>query len=364
MFPPVGPIKFAVMRALRRSRESLADVTHVAWDHSPALDVKLPSMILLEDGLEGVISGPDFGGGAIPRDHMLADAFRTVAPHGATRVHELRRATVSGGVVYSRGGRYALRPSGFAGSLRPVRKRLTDATLVSSLSGSNFFGHWLLEDCAQQLLAEQIGGEQVDIERPIYLQEPDYRELLDLREPTQLGHAAVSTLRIIEDDGATASKIGRISQLKERLWSRIPSHERIPGVFVKRGQTGSRRQLLNEEAVITSLLSRGFQLVSPEDMAARDIARLLATSRVVVGVDGSHMFANPLAMHPGSCAMELHPANRFYPVQRVFLGPLGIHYSVLICENRDQNSFVADLDQLERLMDLCQRAADLENPNL
>ncbi|GAB5405585.1 MAG: hypothetical protein Aurels2KO_38160 [Aureliella sp.] len=364
MVPSIGPIMFAATRLLRQPRKSLADMAYKSWEQSPARDIKLPPMILLEDGLGSVTSGPDFGSGAIARNHMLSDAMRVVAPHGPTRVLELRRATLSGGSVYSGGGRYTLRQSAFSGALRPVRKHLAEATLVPSLAGCNYFGHWLLEDCAQQLLAEKLDGELIDIERPIYVQEPDYRDLLKLSKPTQHEHIDVSALQIIEDSGATTSKIERILQLKQRLWSRIPSNDKIPGVFVERGQTGSPRQLLNEESVINCVLSRGFQIVAPEKMAARDVASLLARSRIVMGVDGSHMFANPIAMYPGSCVLELHPANRFYPVQRVFLGPLGIHYSVLICENRDPVSFVANLGQLERLLDLCQRAADSDASNL
>jgi capsular polysaccharide biosynthesis protein len=244
---------------------------------------------------------------------------------------------------------------------RPIRQALLgaaesidEAVLASSPWGSNFFGHWIMEDCAQQLLAESLGPEIIDIRRPLYKHEPGYRELLELRAPRQVECALVRKLTVIVDPGPTFNKRRRIAMLRERLRKNLgtlPAATR--GVYVARGATGVRRSLTNQDLLIARLRQRGFSVIEPEKLTSREVAAALASTTFMIGVDGSHIAPHVLSLPTGATVIEIHAANRFYPAHRLYLNAFGIKYAMLICPHRNEGEFEAKLDELERLLELC-----------
>jgi hypothetical protein len=268
-------------------------------------------------------------------------------------VYELEDALLADGSVFARGHRYVLRPGSVRGALTAPRRRIPSAVLINSPWGSQFFGHWIMEDCAQQLLAESFDPPPIDIVRPGYAQEPGYRAILGLAVHRQVTAAALGRLTLFVDPGPTRGKRQRIEQLRARLRQHLGEDnlQGTPGVFVQRGKGGARRRLLNEDTLIERLTKRGFVTVNPEELGAREMATALARARVVVGVEGSHMSPNVLAVSRGAWVIELQPAQRFYPPHHSYLGPLGVGYGFVVCAARDDSAFEVDIDELERVLD-------------
>ena len=332
------------------------------WEHAPGGTETIEPIVLMPGSLERVVSGPTTWGTPITREAVVCDALRCERNVAPTTLYEIRDALVSHGSVYARGHRYALTFKPTREAFRGAAETINEAVLVSSPWGSGFFGHWIVEDCALQLLAESLGPEVIDIVRPIYKHEPGYRELLELAAPRQVEHALVKKLTVIVDGGATFDKRRRIATLRERLRKNLgPLPPVQAGVYVDRGSTGARRSLINKDVVIARLKERGFSVIEPEKLTSRQVATALATAQFMIGVDGSHLFPDVVTMSTGSTVIELHPANRFYPVQRVYLHPLGIKYAVLICPHRNEGEFEAKLDELDDLLELCGLRTDLSD---
>jgi capsular polysaccharide biosynthesis protein len=323
------------------------------WEYAPGGTETVAPLVVMPS-LERVVSGPTTWGAPITREEIVGDALCCERKLPPTTLYEIRDALVSQGSVYARGHRYSLEWKTARASLRRAPEIIDEAVLASSQSGSNFFGHWIMEDCAQQLLAESLGPEVIDIARPIYKHEPGYRELLELRAPRQVEHALVRKLTVIVDPGATFDKRRRIATVRERLRKNLgPLPPAQRGVYVDRGVTGARRSLINKDVVIALLKERGFSVIEPEKLTSRQVAEALATAKFMMGVDGSHLFPDVISMSTGSTVIELHPANRVYPAQRTYLNAFGINYAILICPHRNEAEFEAKLDELDGLLELC-----------
>jgi hypothetical protein len=346
----------ALRRILRLPSSSLEAMASRVWEHAPGAIEPVGPIVLLPGSLARVVSGPTFGPAApIPRETIIGDADadprRALAP---TTLYEIRDALVSHGSVYARGHRYALVAKPIREAVLGVPETIDEAVLTCSAWGSNFFGHWIIEDAAQQLLAESLGPPLIDIKRPIYKHEPGYRELLELRAPRQVEHALVRKLTVIVDPGPTLDKRRRIAILRERLRKNLaPLPPMSRGVYVARGATGVRRTLTNQDAVIARLVERGFSVIEPEKLTSREVAMALVTARCMVGVDGSHIAPHIVSMTTGATVIELHAANRFYPAHRLYLNAFGVKYAMLICPHRNAGEFEARLDELDALLGLC-----------
>lgn len=354
---PSTVVHHALRRIFRMPSSSLDAMASRVWEHSPAGIETVPPILLLPGSLERVVSGPQFlGARRIPREEVTPDALGGVRHLAPTKIYEIRDAIVSRGSVFARGHRYTLRAAPLRESIWGSLETIDEAALVGSPWGSNFFGHWIMEDCAQQLLAETFGGALIDIKRPTYRHEPGYRELLELRPPRQVDGAHIRKLTVIVDAGPTVDKRKRIATLRHRLQENLgnlPIAE-TRGVFVARGTTGALRSLLNQDAVIERLRQRGFGILDPETLTAREVAAGLMTAAFVIGVDGSHLAPHVLATRPGTCVIEMHAANRFYPAHRLYLNAFDVKYAILVCPHRSETEFEVNLDELERLLDICE----------
>jgi capsular polysaccharide biosynthesis protein len=345
----------ALRRILRLRSSSLEAMANRVWEYAPAGTETVAPIILMPGSIERVVSGPTFGPGKpMTRDEIIPDAFGGGRPIAATTVYEIRDALVSHGSVYARGHRYSLIAKPIRQALLGTPEMIDEAVLASSPWGSNFFGHWIMEDCAQQLLAESLGPEIIDIKRPLYKHEPGYRELLELRAPRQVEHALIRKLTVIVDPGPTFDKRRRIAMLRDRLRKNLGTlPAAIRGVYVARGATGVRRSLTNQDVLIARLRERGFSVIEPDKLTSRQVATALASTKLMMGVDGSHIAPHVISLPTGATVIELHAANRFYPAHRLYLNAFGIKYAMLICPHRNEGEFEAKLDELEGLLDLC-----------
>lgn len=317
------------------------------WVHCPG-GTETVEPISFSGPIERIVSGP----WELSREAAISDALSCDREISPTLLYEMHNVLVLNGSIYANGHRHAAAPSNkFSGS--QAAETIDEAVLASSHYGSEFFGDWLVEDCAQQLLAEILGlGVPIEIARPPYRHEPGYRELFELPAPRQVEWAFIRKLMVISDHGPTFDKTERIAALRARLLRNLgPLPPPQLGVYVDRGVTGTARSLINKDDVIARLLERGFSVITPETMSARQVAATLATAKCVIGVEGSHMAPTVMSMAPGSMAIDLHPANRFFPSRRLYCNAFGIKYGAVICSNRSETEFEADIDEFDIFLD-------------
>ena len=76
-----------------------------------------------------------------------------------------------------------------------------------------------------------------------------------------------------------------------------------------------------------------------------------AGSRVVVGVEGSHLIHGIMVLPPGGAVLTLQPPNRFCSVIKRTTDPDHQHFGFVV-GHAQQDGYRVDADEVERTLDL------------
>jgi capsular polysaccharide biosynthesis protein len=310
----------------------------------PAEMADAPPAICLEGDIENVI--------AFQQDTNREQEMTRL--HGGKRLHEATIAYTLADVDFLPSGlykgrmRYMVRPVRDPIFRLPPRELLQDAALCCTLYGSIYFGHWMTDDLTLQLAAEPFGL-PVIAARNSYGHEEGYRELFQLHNHKQITHAHCSRITVFMDRGQNSYKRQRYATLRSRLRKNAATcgNKRV---FIRRGGSGEKREILNADALEQYLLSQGFVIVSPEALTPGQIAGFAGGARVVLGVEGSHLIHGIFAMDEGGVLCTLQPPTRFNNVVKDNTDCLGFKYAFMVCEPAE-GGFTVNLDHLKDLLE-------------
>jgi len=273
--------------------------------------------------------------------------------HGATISYTLKNAQVSGAFVYAGAAKSQPgfgRPSLLLGDVGK-REILEIGNLVTSNSGSHFFGTLLLDDFPLAMIAEGASENFSMVSRP-YEHEAGYRELLCLPRAPIVRHALIRCLKIYVDFAQNSYKAARYRELRARMLRAVrPQTRSSRGVYIKRGSTGEPRVLENEAEVTRYLSDNGFDIIDPAVSSAQEIAGRSLGARIVVGIEGSHLSHAIYSAADGCAFLILQPPDRFAMAYKEFTDRLEMIFAFLV-GNRSQHGFTVPLDDLRRMLDL------------
>jgi hypothetical protein len=232
----------------------------------------------------------------------------------------------------------------------PVQ-HLERANLVTTWSGSHFFGTYFLDDLPLELIAES--PENVALATQPYEHEAGYRELLGLVHPRVLSDARVEELVIYDEPPQSPHRAARYRTLRARLRAGMPSAPSVsgPGVFLRRGRSGERRVLENEPEIEAALERLGFEVVDPAGQSAEAIARSTLGAKIVVSVEGSQLSHAVYSMADEGAFLVLQPPDRFALQYKEFADPLGMRFAFAV-GSRSSHGFTMSIDDLRATLDL------------
>jgi hypothetical protein len=283
--------------------------------------------------------------------------------HAATVAYTVKDVDVSGAFLYAGAAKIQPgygRPSLF---LRDVGKRrfLEQGNLVTSNSGSYFFGTLLLDDFPLSMIAADNPDNFAMVTRP-YEHEAGYRKLLGLPQSPILGNARVRNLTMYIDYAQNSYKAARYRELRARLRGALSGRTRpCPGVYIKRGATGEPRVLENEPAVTQFLADQGFEVIDPATSSAEEIAARSLDARIVVAIEGSHL-SHAIYSAADDCAfLVLQPPDRFAMAYKELTDRLDMTFAFLVGD-RSQQGFTIPLDDLKRMLELLDSKAHRAPP--
>ena len=276
-------------------------------------------------------------------------------PQRESKAYRLRDVVIADGTVMTRHARAAITDSPRRRVLPSPPVQLNDGTLCSTYVTERYFGHWLRDGLSHELWAADNGSQPLVLPTPpARVHEPGYRSLTGLKAE-HVAHAHVDSLWYLEDHELSDNRIERVRRVRARIRAAVsldgPSH-----VFLSRGRTGKGRVLDNEQDVQAALVARGFALLTPETSTPAEIARTLASARVVVSPEGSAKAHAALAMPEGGTLVVLQPPLHFNMVYKTIADALDIGFAFTVGEVAGRESFVQPLDRLERLLDLVERS--------
>ena len=344
------PIEFyALQRNVRRAILGPGTLELTAFDREilcPAERAEASPAIYLSGQIERVTGSPPESTKELEIEHVT---LRTVT-HAATIAYHIRNAVLIDGLVYANQLKFPLRSSSI-GFLKPVNPvHLEKAAIASSLLGNKYFGHWLRDDCSTYILAKQFS-------KPLCI-EPSfaaphickYREYFD-QEWIYTQRAYIDHLIVFQDYGQNRSKRDRYMQLNKKIVRRFGNKKRTPLVYLRRGNSGVPRPVENEPELIELLSRRGFVVVDVELQTVESLLESLASAKIVVSMEGSHLAHCAFSVPNKSGILVLQPPDRFASIHRDWTMCQGVRFGFVV-GNRGASGYVFSGSEVERTLDL------------
>jgi capsular polysaccharide biosynthesis protein len=202
--------------------------------------------------------------------------------------------------------------------------------------GAGFnYGHFVIDALSSLLALEQAGlldGVPLLAPRLTTWQ----RELIALSAPrvllqeieapvVRLGRATFATSM----DHFLHHPNGLLAVLAERVVANAPPGAGARRVYLsRRGQ--SMRVMVGEAAFEQALTARGFTIVRPETLSARQQVALMRDAQIVVGASGAAL-ANAVFLPQGARVIEIQPANFTSQWVRAACRQVGVEWRGYVC---------------------------------
>lgn len=231
-------------------------------------------------------------------------------------------------------------------------ERLDEAHLMTSQSGSHFFGTLMLDDMPLNLIPTPGSPCIAMVSRP-YIHEAGYRELLGLPRPGEVVRARIRRLMCYTDFAQNSFKQARYERLRSRLRATLglgAQHVPAPGVYLRRGTSGEPRRLVNEAQLEQALQALGFDILEPEQLSARDIARRTLDARVVVAVEGSHLSHAIFSVADRASFLVIQPPDRFALAYKEYTDRMDMRFALVVAEPAP-GGFRVVVDEVHRLLE-------------
>jgi len=203
-------------------------------------------------------------------------------------------------------------------------------------SGSDiFFGHWLCDSLAKEMLAKERGLRPLNQPNDLRIHEQGYRSILGMTADMPQT-AYIRDLWTVDDRGYNSDHVRRFRALRTKLRETREAETKASRlIYLGRGRTGeSGRNLQNEQEIQAALDATGFDAIHPEEIAPPEIRDALMYARIVVSVEGSALAHAVLALPEGSAIVVIQPANRFSHAFKSVSEFAGIRFAYIVAEQR------------------------------
>jgi len=192
-------------------------------------------------------------------------------------------------------------------------------------------------------------GEAVGIRRPMTEHQRGYADVFGVEVRELPDTAYIEELVILDDHGFNDYKRRRWQKMRAllRAYAGKPAH---PGVMLVRGNSGENRKLVNEAAIADHLSRQGFEIVNPGVESFDAVVNKVASARIVVGVEGSHLAHGLQGIADGGSMVVLQPPFRFNNIYKERCNILGLKYAFCV-GHAIKGGFRVDVSALDRRID-------------
>lgn len=316
------------------SRPSIEDIANKIVEIAPPFVRQSMPAISLPNELERVERFEPTNSPQVHFDRLYAREQH----HGPTVAYRLDQSLLHKGTLYFRNDyrTYTKNPSKVMMSGKS--KFFEEAQLSSSPLEHLYFGHWLHDTLPLELLASDRGMSAIRPQDPPWMHTSGYREALGMVPNTEQ-HARIAKLWLIDDRGLNNNWSNRYMRVRDSLQSLRPKSgdERV---FISRGKSGVRREIVNLTEVEAALENVGFKMLYPERETPETIVKVLANARIVVGMVGSALAHAQLAMPQGAALVTIQPTTLFSGFHKLFADVSGIRFAFVVADRQNDDSIV------------------------
>ena len=291
------------------------------------------------------VSACAFGVDIVQEVAQVQGAARNLEP---TLRYVLEDVLVDGGIIFRNGRQKMFNPE--LPSIQPKSQweQYDEVVLRSSLVGCYYFGHWLRDDCATHLLAERAGT-PMSMPTPSWPDRASYLAVFG-QSCKVVQRAHVKRMILFHDISQNTHKTERLRALRAKVIQAQTSQQNGRVIYLRRGQGGRQRTILNEPEIIEALASRGVVVVQAESLAVPELIRKLLGARIIMSVEGSQLSHALYTLRDGGGLLVIQPPDRFFNSHMDWVRALGMRYGIVVGELRDAG-FHLPTDDLLRTLD-------------
>lgn len=274
--------------------------------------------------------------------------------NGPTTALLLENALLTTAGIFHSRGMFPLREDAPRGFVKGEIAEQDEGMLCTSWVVERYFGHWLREGLHLEMLAQDQGHAPITLPARPWLHESGYRALAALQAAPVAGPTRFKRLWVIDDRALNEGRAARMRRLRDTVRATLAGGgpERV---FLRRGSSGTSRPLVNEPDVIARLQAEGFAICAPETSSAAEITAMLASARIVAGVEGSAITHTTTCLPAGAALLVIQPPHRFNAMARPFGAALGHRYSFTVADPHPKG-FAQNIDELLATLDLVEAA--------
>jgi hypothetical protein len=216
--------------------------------------------------------------------------------------------------------------------------------------GDRYFGHWLSENTSAALIDPDLGHLWMPAQQNWH-HVPDYLEAMNL---TCVPPSMVKADRLIvyDDYGLGSHKQARFAIRRDRIRARFSTPGSACYVYLRRGASGERRVIVNEDALIDQLRHQGWEILDVTTQTVADLQTVLYRAQVVVSVEGSQINHAHVSLSPGAAMVILTPNDRFTTNHVARCRALGVSPGVLVMHGGKDQGYHVSIDEVLRTVDL------------
>lgn len=300
--------------------------------------------IFLPEQLERVTAGTEHQPLSAELESILATEYK----HAPTIAYHIRDAILYRGSIYAGNMRYFIAsPRLFLNRSAPLLVK--QAALATTAVGYQFFGHWLRDDCLQYLLGSGY-GQPVCVSAALTPHMKQYAEYFE-QDWTGTSHAIINHLVVFQDYSQNSLKRSRYGQLTSRIAKFFPANSpRRKLIYLRRGSTGMARTIVNEEALMETLVQHGFEILDvTSDLTT--IIRVLRAAKLVVSMEGSNINHFNFCAASDCTLIVLQPADRFTAFHRHWAECVGVRFGFVV-GTRHGNRYAFSSSEILKTVDL------------
>lgn len=342
----LAPLLTAIGRRLGHDAADLRAEALERWVIAPAEDMQVRKAIFLPHQLDRIRQSA-FVAVADVRRAFEGDFS---SPQTPTYGYRFRHVDLVDGVLYGHKGIMHLRRRQHWPLWKMRPREAISGALYESWIGNRWFGTWLHDDCLTYPLAVQYGQPVTSAPELATGHVRQYESRLGMR-PRRVTDVHFDELVLFDDRPHNAHKKARAAAFR-RLMFGTQDLSPHPGVYIRRGQTGDQRSLLNEAALAQHLQRHwGFLVLDPPSASVDDIVQACSGARVVAGVEGSHLVHGLVTMPDDACLFVVQPPDRTECVLKLNTDREGQDFAFVVAQG-ELSGFSVDLDEVDKTLEM------------
>lgn len=315
-----------------------------------SLEVEKP--IFLAGELDRVISAP-FG---IRLEDEFKRFFDETYSSGPFYQYQLENVTILKNRVFFSNYEYLLNP--LEKKIRVYNSsdlvEYEHASFSSMRISTVFFGHWLHEEL---LLIDYLQSKE-----NIVSSSPDMPQKRDIAEFFNLKYSVNPLAKIKLVDMYHGWQHTRIynnilADYKRKiaiLAAAERSSTKLKIVYLKRGLSSVKRDLINEEEVLNTL-SKDFDVSSyiAETTPIQELYTAIYSADIILGIEGSQLAHGIVAGRAGAILACIQPPRRFYNPFKTYCADARMKYAIFVAEcTVNDDSFYVEIERLRKFIDI------------